>query len=253
MTLTIELIETLLNFDNSTSTISTFLFQFFGNALLLTIWNLIYFLYHFIVLNYEERIRILSLEASQHKAELNQLKNQLNPHFLFNSLNGIRALITLNPIDAKNAITNLSELLRSTLKSGKLDKINLSDEIKMVENYLDLEQMRFEDRLNVTWNIEIKNNAIQIPPFTLQLLVENAIKHGVSASTSRGEITIDIREQADNIQISVKNTGRYEPSRQKGIGIQNLTSRLSYFYGEKVRFSIENKNDNVLSQITIPI
>lgn len=231
----------------------SFVFQCLGNLVLILIWNLIYFLYHFIRETYHARFRNISLEVARQQAELNQLKSQLNPHFLFNSLNGIRALISLNPAEAKMAITNLSELLRSSLNSGRLDKISLKDELKMVENYLLIEKMRFEDRLQVEWRVNIRNDELTLPPFTLQLLVENAIKHGIAKEPLGGKVVIQVTEQENDIHILVSNPGNFSSSGNEGIGIQNLKSRLTYFYQHNAFFSLNNSNHSVQAELTIPI
>lgn len=253
MTFITELIEDVMFKKSIKVNWKVFVFQYVGNVVLIIIWNLIYFLYHFIRQAYQERFRNISLEVARQEAELNQLKSQLNPHFLFNSLNGIRALISLNPEEAKMAITNLSELLRSSLNSGRLDKTGLKDELKMVENYLLIEKMRFEDRLHVEWIVNVKNTDITLPPFTLQLLVENAIKHGIAKEPLGGKLVIQVTEQENDIHIMVSNPGNFSSIGKEGIGIQNLKSRLNYFYQNNAVFNLNSSNDSVHAEVTIPI
>lgn len=248
-----ELSETQLLTESVKLNWKTFTFQALGNLILLLIWNLIYFLYHLVIQSFQQRMTNLSLEFAKNEAELNQLKNQLNPHFLFNSLNGIRALIELDPGLAKRSITQLSDLLRRTLQFGKLDVIPLSDELKLVQSYLDLEKMRFDDRLTIKWEIDNPNSNQLIPPFTLQLIVENAIKHGIGKRPEGGVLSIEIHHSSTYLSMRVTNPGKLTPTLDTGFGLENLINRLSHLYGKDAIFEQEDSNNCVQTTILIPV
>ena len=155
-------------------------------ALLLLFWSLLFFTSNYF-LNYRtEQLRTAKLEAENKLFEVQQLKSQLNPHFLFNALNSIKALITEDPNQARNAINKLSNLLRRTLNTSGETLININEELDLVESYLALEKIRFEERLNYTIEADAKSSSQKIPPLMLQTLVENAVKHGIDKTLHGG-------------------------------------------------------------------
>jgi two-component system, LytTR family, sensor kinase len=245
-------IELILNI-NSHETI-TFLKIFNATlsiSVLLFFWNTLYFTFHFFTQSRKQEINNLALEASKNEFELNNLKTQLNPHFLFNSLNSIRALIEIEPQKAKNSITSLSSLLRKSLQIGKANLIPLKDEIELVKNYLELEKIRFEERLEYELNISEECLNIELPPFSIQMLVENAIKHGISNLIDGGIIAIQCQSDSSKIQILVKNTGKLNTKVDLGIGIQNLRRRLAIQFNGKAEFNLTENNNIVSSIITL--
>ena len=174
--------------------LSRFFVDWSANTILILFWNCIYFSYTFFGKIYFQQINNLEIEASMREVELKNLRNHLNPHFLFNSLNSIKALIEIDSAKAKESLTVLSNLLRGSLMIGQNGTISLSKEIEMVENYLKLEKIRFEERLIVKWAIPQNTDSIMFPPFLLQMLVENALKHGVAGLKEGGEINIIIKQ-----------------------------------------------------------
>lgn len=219
-------------------------------TLLIICWNGIYFTYHFFQKSRQQELDNLSLEASKNEIELKNLRSQLNPHFLFNSLNSIRALIDEEPQNAKNAVTTLSNLLRKSLISGKENHISLEEEMEIVSNYLDLEEIRFEERLHVIWETDPQFNSFLIPPFCVQMLVENAIKHGISKQIEGGFIKIKSRFLDNKLIVSVENTGVLGTSPDTGIGIANTKRRLAIQYKGKADFLLEQLENSVLSTLT---
>lgn len=224
-------------------------------TLLLTLWSTFYFIYHYFDNYRREEIKNLQLESSMREIELNSLKNQLNPHFMFNSMNSIRALVDEDPVLAKTAITQLSTILRNSLIIGKRKTIPLEEELNVVRSYLALESIRYEERLRV--NIEIGKEAEQrhVPPLMLQTLVENAVKHGISKLTKGG--TIDLRADARNgaLYIQIENSGKFEKKRRSksgGIGLANTKKRLELLYGTSADLQISNNNGMVRTEIRIP-
>ena len=167
-------------------------------------WFLLYFLFHFLD-NYNNTLKY---EAKINQIRLNHLKSQLNPHFIFNALNSVRALVDEDPDKAKNAITRISNILRFSLMMDKKQTIDFEDELNTVKDYLMLESIRFEERLQVEYQIEDEAFNYKIPPMMLQTIVENAIKHGISNLVKGGIIEIKCREGLeDDLYIQVKNSG----------------------------------------------
>ena len=219
-------------------------------------WVLLYFVFHFLD-NYNTTLRY---EAKINEIRLNHLKSQLNPHFIFNALNSVRALVDEDPAKAKSAITQISNMLRFSLMMDKKQVIDLADELATVKDYLALESIRFEERLQVEYQIEDGSYAYKIPPMMLQTIVENAIKHGISNLVKGGLIEIKCREGLqDELYIQVKNSGQYAPlpvGKQRdedGHGIDNTQQRLYLLYGNLASFRIFDSGDQfVITEIKIP-
>lgn len=227
----------------------SFLLEVTSVFIILLFWNALYFTYHFFSKSRQQELSNILLEASKNEIELKNLRSQLNPHFLFNSLNSIRALIEINPVEAKQSVTSLSNLLRRSLMNDRKDLIEISEEIEMVQSYLELEKIRFEERLNIIWKVDFSLNQFLIPPFSIQILIENAIKHGISKSISGGDITIEIAQSELNVFISVENTGQLQNTKDIGIGIENTKRRLALIFKEKANFYIQQIGDKVVSKI----
>ena len=191
-------------------------------------------------------------------AELETLKSQLNPHFLFNSLNSIRSLTLSDPLLARDATTKLSDLLRISLTYKDLQEIPFEEELNLVKDYLSLEKIRFEDRLDYSFDISKGLLKILVPPMSLQLLAENAVKHGISKNKTGGKVHIFAHKIEGNLIFGVKNTGSLiinsaDKNKRKGIGLENLKKRLELNYGVKGCFKIFENNKMVTSEVCIPI
>jgi len=230
--------------------------NFIGLTLVFTviffIWSVLYFVY-----NYFERYnKSLKLEASVKEIELSNLKSQLNPHFIFNALNSIRALIDENPEKSKQAVNQLSNILRSSLATGKKGLASFEDELKIVKDYIGLEQIRFEERLKAYFDIDDESLDFLVPPLMVQTLVENGIKHGVSKLTEGGSILLKTSVTNDRLKIQVRNSGAYVNGERKnsgGLGLDNTTQRLKLIYGDEATFRILTEKDNfVIVEIEIP-
>ena len=152
----------------------------FDSSLILMVWVLIYYVYHFFQKNKKQEVDTFRLQSLVKELELKTIKSHINPHFIFNSLNSIRALVDENPQRARRAITELSNILRSSMQTEKMETVPLEQELNIVKDYLALEQMRFEERLKVQFDIDEDTLCQPIPPMMLQTLAENAIKHGIS-------------------------------------------------------------------------
>jgi two-component system, LytTR family, sensor kinase len=231
------------------------LFPIVANAIVLSIfflmWNGLYFTFHFFQKSRVQEVKNLQLSASQNEIELKNLRSQLNPHFLFNSLNSIRALIDLDPVQAKENVTTLSNLLRKSLILGKEQLVSLKDELDLVNDYLDLEKVRFEERLSIVIRHNQQLNDFPIPPFIVQTLVENAFKHGISKLIAGGTIVIETKSEGTTVTIRVINDGTLAKSVDTGIGLQNTLRRLELQYGVKARFSLKERAGKVTASIEL--
>ena len=174
--------------DNKVLLIASGVFNFF---VYFFIWNLIYFIYHYVTKSRKQQLDTLRLESMVKELELKTIKAHINPHFIFNSLNSIRALVDENPQRARNAVTELSNILRSSMQTEQLETVPLERELGIIKDYLALENMRFEDRLKVEYDIDEDTLNQPVPPMMLQTLVENAIKHGISKQINGGLAAIE--------------------------------------------------------------
>jgi sensor histidine kinase YesM len=217
-------------------------------------WTILYYAAHFFEKSRDEEIKNLRWEAMKSEIELNNLKSQLNPHFMFNSMNSIRALIDEDPKMAKEGITKLSNILRSTLLMGRKRLVSVEEELNVINDYLKLEGIRYEERLRVIYNVDQACYPCLIPPLMVQTLVENAIKHGISRLTSGGELELEIKLEGENLHIRIMNTGTYSGTIENstGIGINNTIQRLELLFGKKASFTIENENNRVIAHIKLP-
>lgn len=232
-----------------------FLFDFF------VYWAILGVGYAF---DYRDRYREREATASQLKAQLAQaqlesLKMQLHPHFLFNTLHTIAGLVRSNERQpAVNMIAGLSDLLRRALESADEQEVSLREEIKFVETYLDIQKVRFSDRLRVRMELAQETLGAQVPNLILQPLVENAIRHGISLNDSAGLVVISSKVYNRMLHISVCDDGpglqsgwRMEES--EGIGLANTSERLKFLYGTQHRFELSNNEEGgVTASLVIP-
>ncbi len=218
-------------------------------------WALIYHLFQYWERSLQAEKERLLLQATLKENQYHNLRNQLNPHFLFNSLNSIRTLIDLNPDLSKEAITRLSGLLRSSLYINNKKTIPLKDELATLEDYLAIEKIRFDNRLKIVYNIEPETLSNEVPPMMLQTLTENSVKHGISNLKDGGFVEIKSYQYNNFLHIEISNSGQYQPNQNKdGLGIKNTIERLQLLYDDKASFSIENINKQiVLTKINIPL
>jgi two-component system, LytTR family, sensor kinase len=220
-------------------------------VMLFFIWNLIYFAYIFFQRYQREEIKNLRLEAARNEYELRRLRDQMNPHFIFNAMNTIRALIDEDPSKAKNAVTQLSNVLRSSLQTSKQELIPLEKELQIVKDYLEIEKARYEERLNVEINIAPKSVKAMIPPLMLQTIVENAIKHGIGKLPSGGCVKILSEHLEDYTEIQVLNSGQYQPesNSDSNLGLENTKNRLKLSFGDSAWMSIGNLDEKTVRTI----
>jgi two-component system, LytTR family, sensor kinase len=217
------------------------------------LWSVIYFAFQYFQNYKRSEINALRYLAASRQSELENLRAQLNPHFIFNCLNSIRALIDESPTSAKKAVTTLSSILRNTLVSGRSREITIADELSLVEDYLALEKIRYEERLEFRIEISAELRQMLIPPFLIQSQVENAIKHGLSQHPGKCEIEITGSESQGKLHISVSNTGALKSDKpETGIGLSNSAQRLSLLYGPEASIRLDAVQGRVIVMIEIP-
>jgi two-component system, LytTR family, sensor kinase len=219
------------------------------------IWNLLYFIYHYITKSRKQQLDTLRLESLIKELELKTIKAHINPHFIFNSLNSIRALVDENPQRARKAVTELSNILRSSMQVEKSETVSLEKELGIVKDYLALENMRFEDRLKIEYDIDEDTLHQPVPPMMLQTLVENAIKHGISMQISGGLVKVISDFNGDYHELIVQNTGKLNGSmNEEGFGISSTVSRLNLLYGDKAKFEIHQVNGSMVeAKVSLPV
>jgi two-component sensor histidine kinase len=225
------------------------------NIMLIAIWMLIYIVYHYVERNRNSELDRLKLETTVKELELKTIKSHINPHFIFNSLNSIRALVDENPKRARRAITELSNILRSSMQAEKSETVTLERELDIVKDYLALEQMRFEERLKIELDIDERTLNQHVPPMMLQTLVENAIKHGISRQIKGGVVRIVASFKDNDMELLVQNTGQLLTpiSEGEGFGIKSTQDRLNLMYQGKAVFDIRNLNTSMVeSKVCIP-
>lgn len=189
-------------------------------------------------------------ETAARELELQVLRAQINPHFLFNALNNLRALINEDPARAREMVSRLSNTLRHTLTHSAQARVPLADELAVVRDYVALEQLHHEERLRVDWRVDPATEGASLPPMLLQLLVENAIKHGIARTPGGGVVGIDIARVGGQLRITVDNPGQWQPGSASradstGLGLANLRERLQRAGGDGADCRIEAADGRV--------
>ncbi len=202
----------------------------------------------------DEKIKNAKLLSNLKESQLNTLKGQINPHFMFNSLNNIRGLMLEDVDKSREMLTRLSESLRYSLTKSDQNSIALKSELEMVDNYVEISKIQFDKRLRFTSEIDQESLNKQIPPMIIQMLVENAIKHGISNLKDGGEVKLLTNVQDSKLLIEVANTGKLSTSdNTTQLGLKNIKQRLELLYGEAATFKLEEKDNQVVATIKIPL
>ena len=238
--------------------------EFFGAILLdlsvLGAWTALYYGINYYLLLSAQSERMLKVAAQANAAQLAMLRYQLNPHFLFNTLNSISTLVLLKHTERANAmLSRLSSFLRYSLVGDPTQLVTLAQEVEALKLYLDIERMRFEERLRFAVNVEPRAMQGQIPSLLLQPLVENAVKYAVTPMEEGAEISLDARLAGDRLIVSLADTGpglndaapKLNPS--SGVGLANIRDRLAQAYGNDHRFELgPNHPHGLIVTIDIP-
>ena len=226
----------------------------FLGAILLTVsllvaWSALYYSINFFLLLEEQSDRLLRLESQASNAQLAMLRYQLNPHFLFNTLNSISTLVLLKQTERANAmLSRLSSFLRYTLVNESTGLVTMSQEIETLKLYLEIEKMRFEERLRPHFHIDPSCSQVLLPSLLLQPLIENAIKYAVTPQEEGADISIEVKRQVDRVLITVSDTGpgadsQYQSraAQSTGVGLANIRDRLAQAYGDNHRFETQSE------------
>ena len=247
--------------DGGASFAQLFVGTFYLDLTLLGAWSALYYAINFFLQVEEQNDQLLRLENQATSAQLAMLRYQLNPHFLFNTLNSISTLVLLKQTDPANAmLSRLSSFLRYTLINEPTGRVTVAQEVETLKLYLDIERMRFEDRLRTKFHIDPASEQALLPSLLLQPLVENAIKYAVSPQESGAEITIATQLVGQNLRITVSDTGPGLPTGGEdnrvsgvsfdggepvstGVGLANIRDRLAQAYGEQHRFDTLNPTE----------
>lgn len=202
----------------------------------------------------DRQLKAMELESMLHQAQLQALRSQLNPHFLFNALHSIAELVHENPGLAEKLIVRLGELLRQVLQSSTLQEVSLADELDFIKGYVDIEQMRLGERLRVEWDVPAELLTATVPSLLLQPLIENAIQHGIAPTATPGVLTIRARRESGFLVLEVRDTGpgmTQGGERLSGIGLTNTSARLQRLYGDRQELELIDA-DGLLVRVRIP-
>lgn len=220
-------------------------------AMTLTAWSALYLgVKHWISWQNESE-KALQSSAMAQTAQLEMLRYQLNPHFLFNALNSIRASVDEDSTRAKQMITQLSEFLRYSLTTGANKTVPLREELEAVRNYLAIEKIRFEDKLLIDFDVETAAASFRVPNFLLNPLVENAVKHGIRTRQRPLEVRVVAKTIENGLLLEVVNSGTLGAQSPDGIGLRNVLERLSTLFGDKAKFELSEEGNFVTARIEI--
>ena len=202
---------------------------------------------------HERALQAAQLERSLADAKLHALELQLQPHFLFNTLNAIAGLVRTNHKDqAVTMIAGLADLLRYSLDHAGRQRVSLEEEIDVLRRYLEIEGARFPDRM--TWRVALADEARRaaVPMLILQPLAENAIRHGIARTAAGGSIEVEANRVGERLHIRMRNTGTLDASPVEGIGLRNTRERLATLYGDDAHFSVSAVDGGVLAVLDLP-
>jgi signal transduction histidine kinase len=233
----------IVRFDNPGLNFGLVFGQLFLNFTVLAGWSALYFGINFYLIVEQQADQLLILENQASSAQLAMLRYQLNPHFLFNTLNSISTLVLLKETERANAmLSRLADFLRFTLIYEPTANVTVEQEVQTLKLYLEIEKMRFEKRLRPVFEIDPRAERARLPSLLLQPLVENAIKYAVTPSEEGAEIAVSARLVGERVRIAVSDTGpglienKLGPSLSTGVGLANIRDRLAQAYGPDHRF-----------------
>lgn len=240
-------------YDLQSLSVAATAFWYYYYFIVLCLWVMLYFGINLSLRRRQEAMEKLELELVLKDSELTNLKNQLNPHFLFNALNSVRALILEDPKKSRDMITKLASLLRYCLSELDQNTQPLERELEAVRAYLELEKVRFEDRLKYDFFVDEQLLREPVLPMSIQTLVENAVKHGLARREAGGEISIYAIRQKKWMQVDVINTGTLLESEKDeystGTGVPNTRSRLDKVFGRNSSLTLKQQGDSVVARM----
>lgn len=198
--------------------------------------------------------RLLQTQKALGEAQLAQLQGQLRPHFLFNALNTVSALMHTDVARADRLVAALGDLLRISLRSNENEMTPLAEELRTLELYADVMHERFRDRVALSWRTDRRLLDVPVPTLLLQPLLENVFKHAVELTVARVQITISVRRESGALEIVVSNTGSIlSPQHHEGVGLRNCRERLAIIYGDTASLMVRNQDDGVAARVRIPL
>ncbi len=230
--------------------------DFATSQLFVAVWAFIYVAVTSMRRVRDTEVSNLKLANALKDAQLSSLSNQLNPHFLFNALNNIRFMMYESTSNADSMITALSEILRYSLDSSRHEKIALGQELAIIDRFVDLVGIQLEDRLRFDKDIDSGLHAMLVPPMVLQMLVENAVKHGLEPLKQGGTLRLAVTSGEGRLHIDVSNDTPPGPSQAAdgmGIGLRNIAQRLQLLYGEQARIDVEREPARFNARLTLPM
>lgn len=201
-----------------------------------------------------QRHRLLQTQKALAEAQLAQLQGQLRPHFLFNALNTVSALMHTDVARADRLVAALGDLLRISLRSIENEMTPLAEELRTLELYADIMHERFRDRVTLSWLTDRTLLDVPVPALLLQPLLENVFKHGIERTVTRVRITISVRRESGSLEIVVSNSGpMLAPEHHDGVGFRNCRERLGIIYGDAASLRVRNEDDGVAARVLIPL
>jgi len=223
----------------------------------LTAWSALYFSFMYRDRANAETERALRATALATEAELAMLRYQVNPHFLFNSLNSLRALIDENPAAARTMVTQLAELFRHSLRTAR-DELTVGDELTAIRNYLDIQKIRFDDALDASVEVDDAAAATALAGFLIHPLVENAVKYGLETSAKPLRVRVEVRRTGRTLDVLVTNTGHWLADGARngagtGTGLRNLRARLAHLYPDRHTLDIGDADGLVRAHLTLEV
>ncbi|MDO3388622.1 histidine kinase [Gilvimarinus sp. SDUM040013] len=241
-------------YDLQSISVAATLFWYYYYFVVLSLWVMLYFGINVALKRRRETMEKLQLELILKESQLANLKNQLNPHFLFNALNSVRALVLENPEKSRSMITQLASLLRYSLRDSEQHTQPLQQELDAVRAYLELEKVRFEDRLNYQFSVAEGLHDEPVLPMSIQTLVENAVKHGLAQRPEGGSISVKIEKRQGWIEVEVINSGHLRETasgeHSTGTGLPNTRARLEQVFGPQAGLELEQKQDQVVARMS---
>jgi LytS/YehU family sensor histidine kinase len=230
----------------------TFLYESVKLTLFTALWLAIIFGLASFSMWREQRERLLELQRHLAESQLNQLKAQLQPHFLFNALNTISALMQSDVERADRLLARLADLLRASLAVGTRQQTSLREEWKLLELYASIMQERFAGRVTIDWQASDEALDATIPAMLLQPLLENAYKHGVERSSQPVAIRVEARREGEELLVRINNTGSRGAGESGGIGVRNCRDRLALVYGDRASLALTSDADGVTAAVRLP-
>ncbi len=228
---------------------SMFFYNWFEVALIFSVWTSIYLAY---MLN-EKRLKLIQqkfdLSIQLKEAELNNLRKQLSPHFLFNAINNIRSLVLVDPEMARQSLLDVSDLLRYALNYQKKTLVSIAEEMEVVSAYVNLNMIHLQGNADFRTHVDEELEGLMIPPMSIQLLIENAVKHGELMNNAQVSVSV-VSEKNEN-RIEVVNPGKLKEGYQEGIGLSNLKQRLKAQFGSNVSFQLIEVDGIIKAQIQL--